>query len=79
MSERPYIGDKVELYVELHFKRSGRTSWVTVRQVARALKARQRDVEDAVEGHDNLMLTSFMGFRREPLGDHFVETYNPLT
>lgn len=70
---------RVERYVEGYFQRSGRTDWPTVRQVARAVKLRQREVEMAVEDHPagNLMLTMYNVEGGTPLGEQFVETYSP--
>ena len=70
---------RVERYAERYFQRSGRTEFPTVRQVARALRLRQREVEMAVEDHptSNLFLTMYNVEGGTPLGEQFVETYNP--
>lgn len=72
------LPERVERYVERWFQRSGQTDWPTVRRVARALRVRQVEVEEAVDGHPagNLMLT---GYNIEDIGlaDLFVENINP--
>lgn len=66
---------RIEGYVERAFQRSGRTAFPTVRQVARALRLRQGEVEDLVDDSDRLFLTSYFVAPPDPLGDHFVESY----
>lgn len=73
----PKAADRIERYVERFFQRSGRTEWPEVRRVARALRLRQAEVELAVDSHDNLQLTTYDG-QDDPLGDHLVETLEPL-
>ena len=68
---------RVWRYSERYFQRSGRTEFPTVRQVARALKVKQTDVEQAIEDDRLLMLTSYNVIPRPTLGEHFVETFEP--
>ena len=68
---------RIEQYVERRYQRSGGTAFPTVREVARAFGVRRVAVEEAVEEHDNLILTSYFARFPAPLGDHFVETIDP--
>lgn len=72
-----YLHDRIYRYAERKFQASGKTSFPSVRQVARALKVTQGAVQEAVEGDPcgNLMLTSFDCSPPEPLGDYAVETF----
>lgn len=72
-----YLHDRVYRYAERKFQKSGMTTFPTVRQVARALKVTQVEVQDAVTGDPEccLMLTSYDCSPPQPLGDHFVETF----
>ena len=66
--------DRAYRYAERYFQRSGCTEYPTVRQCGRALKMRQSDLLEAIEGHE-LMFTSYYHTEVEPpTGDRFVET-----
>ena len=71
--------DRIHIFAEDFFNKHNHESWPTVRQVARGLKLRQYQVEDAIEGDpkNRLMLTSFP--TETALGDHFVEAYQRPT
>lgn len=68
--------EKLHAYVERVFKRSGNTGWPTVRECARALRLRQVEIEELVEGQPDtiLMLSSYLMEPPPPLGDYFVES-----
>ena len=72
-----YLHERVYRYAERKFQESGKTTFPTVRQVACALKVTQSAIQEAVddEPYGDLMLTSFYTEIPEPLGDHFVETF----
>ena len=71
--------ERVYRYAERYFGRCGNTEYPTVRQCGRALNMRQREVLDAIEGHE-LMFTSYYHSEIEPpTGDRFVETLLPTT
>lgn len=67
------LPERIEAYAERFFQRSGRTEFPEVRRVAKRFRVPQAAVEQAVEDHDNLMLTSWNTEVPEPLGFHFVE------
>ena len=71
------IRERVYKYAERKFQASGRTEFPTVRQVAKALGVKQDAVKEAIEddSYGDLMLTSFHTVKPEPLGSHFVETF----
>ena len=69
------LTDKVWRYSERHFQRSGKTKFPTVAQVARSLKVKQCEVEQACEDSELLMLTSYNVRPAPTLGEHFVETF----
>jgi hypothetical protein len=71
------IHERVWRYSERKFQKSGKTKFPTVAQVARALKIKQADVEQACEDSELLMLTSYNVRPEDPLGEHFVETFEP--
>jgi len=72
-----YLHDRIYRHAEQKFQESGKTSFPSVRQVARALKVTQGAVQEAVEGDPSgdLMLTSYNCSPPEPLGEHSVETF----
>ena len=45
----------------------------TVRMVARALRLRQGDIEELVDGDGRFSLTSYLTCPPTPLGEHYVE------
>jgi hypothetical protein len=71
---------KLSRYVEQVFAESGKTRWPTVRQAARAMRWTQTRVEATCDGDpdEELFLSSYYTAVPEPLGEHFVERYNPL-
>ena len=68
--------EKIEVYAERYFQRSGKTKFPTVREVARRFGMRQDAVSDACDGNENLMLTSFLTAVPTPIGEHYVEVIN---
>ncbi len=71
---------RLSLYVERFFARSGNTEWPTVRQAARALRWRMERVEATCDGdpESELFLSSYHAYPEPTLAEHFVERYNPL-
>lgn len=69
--------DRLHLYVERRFARSGRMSWPTVRQAAHALRWTHVRVQDACEGDPGgrLFTTSYHAALDPPIGEHFVESF----
>lgn len=62
---------------ERKFQRSGQTEWPTVREVARACRVREQDVEAACE---STYLACLQGYNFEDwkLGDLEVYVFEPL-
>jgi hypothetical protein len=67
-------------YAEKVFQDSGKTKFPTVREVASALNKPQIAIKAAIEEdqYGNLMLTSLFCSPPDPLGDHFVETFEQV-
>lgn len=74
LGARKYQSDlqRLENYAEGYFQKSGKTSWPTVRQAARALRVTQAEVEQLCQELP-LMLTSYFTVPAPSLGEHFVE------
>lgn len=69
------LADRVYRYGERRFQSSGCTEWPTVREVARALRVRQQQVWDEVDGDDPRLMGSYYLVEWDPpIGDWFVET-----
>lgn len=64
--------DRLLLYVRRYCGRKP-GEYPTVRQAARALNVGQRDIESAVDDHEDLELTSYFTNPPQLLGDHFIE------
>lgn len=60
---------RLETYVKQRYVASGGTQYPTVRNAAKALKVRQRDIAEVADELP-FMLTSFDG---RPIGDHYIE------
>lgn len=66
---------RVVCYAERFFQRSGKTEFPTVRQVARALRLQQSEVEQIAQDCDARGLSFDNVEWKEPVGGWFVEVY----
>lgn len=70
------IHHRIWVYAEGYFQRSGKTEFPTVRMVAKSLRIRQVEVEEAIndDPYGVLMLTHYNTEVPAPIGDWYVET-----
>ena len=65
---------KAERFTEAFFQASGQTTWPTVRQVSKACRIPQKEIQEFCdEGIFGLMPTSFNTIKPEPFGNWFLE------
>lgn len=70
------LSKRIADYAYRHWSRHGMTEWPTVRQVSRALRIKQSQIEDEA-GNGEFNTACYYCHPPEPFGDHVVEAETP--